>query len=265
MNRRDFISAEAVAAVAAESPFPPSAIAGTVQENPDLLAAQARLMSAQRAVEDAQDALNWIADEWRHLWPLAPEEILDFTGAHITRSSDPCELDILGGYLIRETASLTVRLNARQREATPETCFYIHTEADSRERLARLEASTAKGRTPASLARNAAERTYRIERAKLQMELAHEYETATRRIRQLSGVEAVLDRLAAARDEVRSIAGEIAAMPAFTLEGLRIKAAVLAPTFESIASVTGTPPRDPISQAHYLIASILEMTGGTVK
>ncbi len=50
-------------------------------ENRDLLVAFKRLQSAQRELWDAEDALVWIADEWRHLWPLAPEELLGIANA----------------------------------------------------------------------------------------------------------------------------------------------------------------------------------------
>lgn len=56
----------AVTAIQVEAASP-----AVVVENPDLLAAYVRLQDAQAELHAAKDALEWIADEWRHLWPLA--------------------------------------------------------------------------------------------------------------------------------------------------------------------------------------------------
>ncbi|MFX7329178.1 hypothetical protein ABTI69_20540, partial [Acinetobacter baumannii] len=41
-------------------------------ENPELIAAYERFVAARAERAAAEDALEWLADEWRHLWPLAP-------------------------------------------------------------------------------------------------------------------------------------------------------------------------------------------------
>lgn len=71
----------------------------TGSENPDLLQAHERMIAARTELADAKSALEWIADEWRHLWPLAPEELLG--GANAGFSDTTAERDIVGNRVAR--------------------------------------------------------------------------------------------------------------------------------------------------------------------
>jgi len=81
LNRRRLLIGLAASTAAA----PTVAIANTdaisgaadeIEENPDLIAAWHQHREAEAEYWTAKDELGWLADEWKHLWPLAPEGIL---------------------------------------------------------------------------------------------------------------------------------------------------------------------------------------------
>lgn len=219
------VAAGAVAAVAATSTV---ALAGQgAQENPELLEAYAEYSAAQADVAAGNDALEWLADEWKHLWPLAPEELLEGANAHNRASyieGPPAECDILGRPLMRETAGLTKRLTSAQRVDCATTCFTLQTESNARKRLANWQAHIPKGRTEKSLAKAHATKARFISQLTRQLELAREYEAETARVRAASGVEAMQEQVIAAEARRLAACAAISRFPAYTGQGLRIKA-----------------------------------------
>lgn len=230
-TRRTFLGGLAAASVPAGAGVAAAAIptAGTHvrQENPDLVAAYATFKAAQAELVAAKDALEWLADEWKHLWPLAPEGLLEGANAHNRASyieGPPTECDILGRPLMRETAGLTKRLTPAQRRDCATTCFTLQTESNARKRLASWQAHIPKGRTEKSLAKAHATKARFISQLTRQVELAREYEAETARVRAASGVEAMQEQVLAAEARRRAACAAISRFPAYTCQGLRIKA-----------------------------------------
>lgn len=197
-------------------------------ENPELIAAYDRFLAARAEVAAAEDALEWLVDEWRHLWPLAPEEILG--GANADKSSgsyaDNAERDIAGRFIQRETVDLTKRLSRKWREKHQRTCFHVET-PEQIERVIRGWERPRSGRTAAALARKIAEqqKVLAIYKAKLPVSRAYYAETAA--LRKASGVEQVKQRIEAAKAEIDRAVRAVSHKAAHTIDGLRIKAEVL--------------------------------------
>ena len=127
-------------------------ISGDQAENPELISAYDKFCDACAELKEAQDTLEWLADEWRHQWPLAPEELLLGANAQDGRYTMPAERDIIGRYLVRDTSDLTKRLAPKFRRENWKTCFVIRTANEERQRLERLRRSTPTGRTEKALA-----------------------------------------------------------------------------------------------------------------
>jgi len=194
-------------------------------ENPELIAAYDRFLAARAEVAAAEDALEWLVDEWRHLWPLAPEEILG--GANADKSSgsyaDNAERDIAGRFIQRDTVDLTKRLSRKWREKHQRTCFHVET-PEQIERVIRGWERPRSGRTAAALARNVAvqQRVLAEYRAKLPLSKAYYAETA--RLREASGVEKCKQRLRAARIDESQASRAVSNIEAFTPLGIILKA-----------------------------------------
>lgn len=195
-----------------------------VPENPDLLAAHARLLVAQRELREAKDALDWIADEWRHLWPLAPEPLL--WGANADRGSrtETAERDIVDRFIYRETAELTERFTLKQRQQLPRTCFNIMTSDDARETIARWENSLPRGKTAKSIERHRSNREEALTIYRRRLALAEEYEAKKKMLRDKAGVDPARKRIALAQDTLDFVCCEISNLPAKGMAGLSIKA-----------------------------------------
>lgn len=234
-TRRTFLGGLAAASVpagagVAVAAMPTAGAYHVGQENPDLIAAYADFSAALAEIAAAKDALEWLADEWKHLWPLAPEELLECANAERRSTyiaSAVIESDILGRPLMRDTAALTKRFTPAQRRSLPTTCFTLWTEDSAKKRLAEWEAYTPKGRTPKALANSQARKEKFISELTRRVDLAREYEAATARVKLASGVDAVQDRVAMAGTRCRAACAEISRVPARTGEGLRMKAEAL--------------------------------------
>ncbi|MCZ4430710.1 hypothetical protein O3S81_13475 [Agrobacterium sp. SOY23] len=230
----------AVTAIQAEAAAP-----AVVAENPDLLAAYARLQDAQAELHAAKDALEWIVDEWRHRWPLAPEELLG--GSHANASwgrSDGAERDIVGRFLVRDTSTLCKRFSKRQRQETPTACFFVMSPEDAAETLETLRNRTPSGRSEKALAKSRADLDVAIKRFEHKLVLAQEYETNTAILREAAGVDAAKQRIKEAETRVAVISSQISKIPAFTHEGLVIKADAISASgiFEAMRRSEGIIP-----------------------
>jgi len=210
-------------------------------ENPDLLAAFKRLQSAQKELWDAEDALVWIADEWRHLWPLAPEELLGVANADRGYHDDSGEKDIIGNYLIRDTSALTRRFNKKQRQKTPFTCFSVTSALRAEKNLNFWLNLVPKGRTERALGESRANRLKQIERYQHCLPLAREYEAATKRLREAAGVDKAKARVKTAEADFFQACDDVSRTPAFGIEGMHIKASAInaSSDFETVLRFQG--------------------------
>lgn len=205
----------------------PSPIVAGPRENPDLLRAYDELIASHAELAEAQDALEWLADEWRHLWPLAPEVLLGGANAHIGSCGNNAERDIIGRFMMRDTADLTKRLSRKFRMKGGKTCFSVFTSEECQKHIDFFTAKRPEGRTERALANNRAWIKDQIAWWKQRLVPAREYEAETARLRRESGVQNVKQRIADADLAMCKSRLEISKILAFTHEGLRIKAEAL--------------------------------------
>lgn len=229
-------------------------------ENPELVAAYDNFQAACIELKTAVNDLEWLADEYRHRWPLAPEELLLNANAQENRfSTVVAERDIIGRFLLRDTSVLTKRLARNFRESTPETCFTLLATEKAREMLKRWEQHVPTGRTEKSLARNRAFREEAIRDCERDLALAARYEAETSRLRKEAGADVALKRVKDADEKVNAAAAEVSFLPALTLEGLRMKASaanVGASELKRLVSEDSTP----LGQLARLVTSVLQLT-----
>lgn len=209
--------------------------ASKTAENPVLVKAYERFRNAKAEVTAAQDALEWLADEWRHRWPLAPEQILGGANADSEYGSESAERDIIGRFIYRETACLTKRLSRQIRNEKPALCFSVETTDYIERIIANLEGPRT-ARTPSGLVRKLAlqEKTLAMWQEKIPISQAYYAEIA--RLKKLSGVEQYQDRLASAQAQYRAATLAVATAHAFTVSGIAMKAeAIKSDAFMSVA------------------------------
>ena len=229
-------------------------------ENPELVAAYDNFQAACIELKAAVNDLEWLADEYRHRWPLAPEELLLNANAQENRfSTVVAERDIIGRFLLRDTSVLTKRLASSFRESTPKTCFTLRTTEKARELLERWQQHVPTGRTEKSLARNQAFREEAIRDCERDLAIAARYEEETSRLRKEAGADVAIKRVKDANEKVNATAAEVSFLPALTLEGLWMKASaanVGAHDLKRLVSEDSTP----LGQLVRLMASVLQLT-----
>jgi len=196
----------------------------TQSENRDLLAAYERFISAREELAAANDALEWLVDEWRHRWPLAPEEILGC--ANVDEYTKEAERDIAGNVIFRKTAYLRQNLKRDFVEKHPHTCFQVYPPEFLQEVIERWERPRT-GKTEKALARNIAEQRKVLSEYRHKLRISEQYHAEVARLRMASGVESVNQRLKASREALNRACVDVSNEPAFTVEGLRMKAAAL--------------------------------------
>ncbi len=231
----------------------------SIQENPDLLRAYDEFLAARAEAAAAEDALEWLADEWKHLWPLAPEELLLGANAQYHSSKDSAERDIIGRYLIRDTSMLTTRMSRTHRQETPQTCFAVLSSSQAMETLDGWKRHIPKGRTEKSLASNRAFMEKAIETFERKLALAEKYEAETDSLRRAAGVDDAKNRVAATRGKLHRAEHEVSLIPAFTLEGLRIKAEAIRSDIPDVLLAHNSP----LGCLSRIIQSILDVAGRT--
>lgn len=225
-RRRVLLGLGAATASAAVVVAPSIAKAETVarKENPELLKAHTALKDARKEFEEAKDALTWIADEWKHLWPLAPEALLGCGHVDQAGRNEDAERDIIGRYIKRDTSDLTRRMSsAKFRRENPSICFAVMSPEEASELLEFWKSRVPKGRTEKALATNKATREKFIIDLEEKLILAHRYRAETEAIRKAAGVQEAKDRIETAKKHVRQVGIDISNIEAFTLEGLCIK------------------------------------------
>jgi hypothetical protein len=221
----------AVAAVPASAAVAALPAEPALIENAELIAAYDRFLAARAEVAAAEDALEWLADEWRHRWPSAPEEILGFAnadekdGGHFKDIID-AERDITGRLVFRDTAALTKRFTKKQRQETPRTCFGVY-KPDSLLQTIKGWEQPRTARTERALAKKLADQKRILHEYREKLRLSEIYHAECARLREASGVLQVKRRIEAAKVELDRACSSVSYMPARTAEGLRLKAAVL--------------------------------------
>lgn len=222
-TRRTFLGGIAAASVPAGTSiaaFPSE----TAQENPDLLAAYDRFLASRDEVVAANDALEWLVDEWRHLWPPAPIEILGFANAD--EYTETAERDIAGHIRERDTAELRRKFTAEWLEKHPRACFSVNPPEWLQETIKAWEKPRT-GKTEKALARNLAQQSKVLSEYRQKHRLSEEYHAETARLREASGVEQVKRRIETAEAELDRACTDVSYEPARTIHGLRLKAEVL--------------------------------------
>ncbi|RWX74429.1 hypothetical protein EPK99_24920 [Neorhizobium lilium] len=221
----------------------PIAAAIPVEESPELVRAYDDVVAARCELQAAQQALEWLADEWRHRWPSAPEQILGFANADRSSGNDyaTAEKDIAGRFIYRDTSELTSRMPKKMRQEMPRTCFGVERPEYIRD-IIELWKRPNVARTAAALARREAEQKKAIARLSEKLRLSESYFAETARLRETSGVDAVQERISAAEKAVEEALDRVSRIPALTHYGLRIKACAIGndPDFERWLRIPGT-------------------------
>lgn len=226
-TRRTFLGGAAAASLPVTAGACVAVTHAPIAENPDLLAAYARLQNAKAELREAEEALEWIADEWRHLWPLAPEELLGPAGADRHMGHAVGETDIIGNFILRDCATLTTRLSPQFRKIGRRDCFSIITSTEAQSWMENFQQRKPRGRTPEALAQSQEVIERNIREYSHRVELARAYEKETARLRKAAGVEAAKRRIEDAKEEFFAACSDVSKIPAFGPEGLLIKAEVI--------------------------------------
>lgn len=228
ISRRNLLKQSPAVLVIAATPIGAAVAAVPTQtaqaENPELLAAYDRFLAARAEVAAAEDALEWLVDEWRHLWPLAPEEILGCANADNYTAG--AERDIAGRIIVRETSDMTKRATRRWREEYPRTCFTVHDPDWFQDVIDRWKTPRT-GKTEKALARNRAEQARVLSEYRHKLRLCEEYFAETARLLKASGVDQVKQRIKTARAALDRACSDVSHAPTYTIAGLRLKAEVL--------------------------------------
>ncbi|MBY5788694.1 hypothetical protein [Rhizobium leguminosarum] len=229
-------------------------------ESPELISAYQSFCDACIDLKEAHQAREWLADEWKHRWPLAPEALLWGANAQHGSYLDDGERDIIGRFIMRDTADLTKRMSAKFRRATPRTCFSILTSSRAREIVEKWKRSSPTGRTEKSRVRHQLFRDKMIREYETNIGLAEQYETETARLREISGADAARLRVKEADDRLLKAANEVSQCPAYTVAGLGMKADALAVTASALMKITKSD-ESPLGQIARFIESVAEVAG----
>lgn len=213
-RRRLLLGLAAASTAAATVTVAQPAPAATLAENPELIRlaepqANPELVTLFRDLKEAvaekaaaKDAKEWLADEWRHSWPLAPEEIT-LPGSGEWDSGR--EVDLAGRSIIRPGEK-----NARRLHSLENLTWLAENMASNVDR-ARTEKKRARAlKALAEDTRN--------------LRLAEEYDREIKRIKDASGIRPADARIAAAQQDIYRLSEAILEVPASTIECLIIKA-----------------------------------------
>jgi len=206
ISRRSLLAAAPGAVMAAGTPALAAGVANSpTSESPELVAAYADFVAACAVHRAAVDAMEWLADEWRHRWPLAPDRI---TWPSAT-GTDKAETGIVGRPLTRPESGKVRGLQDLR---------WLKASADGDHALqARRKPSAAR------LARRAAALAER--RKAYEAGVAYYAETA--RLREISGGYEAKARTNSALAAVHATASMVASIPALTFAGITYKAEAL--------------------------------------
>ena len=229
ITRRNLLKQSPAAVVLAAAPIGVAVSALPAEaapvENPELIAAYDRFVAARAEVAAAEEALEWLVDEWRHMWPLAPVEIIGFPNADEYTAG--AERDIAGRIIKRKTAGLGKLSRSRGFvERYPETCFQVYSPELLQDIIARWEKPRT-GKSEKTLARKLAEQAKMLAEYRRKLRLSEQYYAETARLREASGVEDVKQRIKTANAALDRACTDVSYESAYTISGLRLKAEVL--------------------------------------
>jgi len=198
VNRRALLASLAAATTAAAGGASASV---SISENPTLLALGDKLAAAIAEYWEAVEARDWIIAEWRHRWPLAPDQIT-MTGKWPTSSE---EKDMAGRPIIRPGEERPRRVFTLQ-ELNQWVGFVKH-------RIARTKSDRLRTKGVADLAK-----------CRKDLEKGEAYWGEIDRLREVSGLNSAKQRIETARELIEKIAAEVMAEEARTMEGVVIHA-----------------------------------------
>ncbi|RWB98839.1 MAG: hypothetical protein EOQ56_19070 [Mesorhizobium sp.] len=230
INRRRMLLGLAAASTAAAAITVASAAGCAPVENPELVRLGNRLSDASAEYLAALEEIEWIAAEWKHRWPLAPNEITwprgDFTNG---------ERDIAGRFLRRPGEELRCVRDVRN--------------------LAAIVATDRPLRHNASDAMRARHANW-LATAKRELKIGKAYHAETARLRDVSGMDLAKARAAAAKKSLSDLVTAIMEQPGTTMEGMLIKAQAIS-TYEK--SIARKYPFEAELWAAQLAASVLRL------
>ncbi|MER8882578.1 hypothetical protein [Mesorhizobium sp. M0816] len=234
VNRRRLLlglAAASTAAAAAALTVAPPAHSATVAENPELIRLGKQLPDASAEYLAALEEIEWIAAEWKHRWPLAPDEITWPRGDYTDGERD------IAGRLLKRPGEERVRCVRDVRN------------------LAAIVATDRPLRHNASEAMRA-RRAHWLARAKRELKLGKAYQAQTTRLRDISGMDLAKARAAAAKKSLSDLVTAIMEQPGTAMEGMLIKAQAVTTFNKAIARKY---PLESELWAAQLAASVLQL------
>ncbi|UVC12887.1 hypothetical protein [Mesorhizobium onobrychidis] len=210
VNRRRLLLGLAAASTAAAAlTVAPPAHSATVAENPELIRLGNQLPEASTEYLAALEEIEWIAAEWKHRWPLAPDEITLPRGNYIDG-----ERDIAGRFLRRPGEELRCVRDIENLTAIVATDRPLRHNASEAMRVRRADW---------------------LARAKRELKMGKAYHAETARLRDVSGMDRAKARAAAAKKSLSDLVTAIMEQPGTTMEGMLIKAQAITTFNKAIA------------------------------
>lgn len=212
IDRRRLLLGLAAASTAAATVAVAQAAPAPVFENPELIALSQEFKAAVAKKAAAVHAKEWLIDEWRHRWPLAPDEI---TLPGVSKWDSDGEVDLAGRPIIRPGEAHARRLR-------------------SLDKLTSLAESMAAFLEKARNEKDRERKLAALARDKRNLCLGEEYYREIERIKDASGIRAADARIGAAKGEICRLGESIMAIPPSSVACLTMKAEAVEVWFETM-------------------------------
>lgn len=200
------VGVPSLAAATAAAPDP------SKDENSALIAAWKQFRFAEDEFQEAKEALQWLVDEWKHLWPRASES----ARWHGSLGGE-VEVD-MAGRSYRDEKGRVIFLKTREQLA------------ESRE-----WAVNRRPRTRVKDQEKEKQRRQKWERERLaEIEAAEAYYVRVAEVRKEAGADAAHSRVDRARKKLEELADRVSRERALTLYGVRLQADVFYFTMENM-------------------------------
>lgn len=197
-----------------------AATSETSVENPELLDAYTWFLATKVKVAEINEELEWLADEWRHRWPAAPDEILGWPADN--DETENAERDIIGRRIMRNPNDIPKKKRRNDKPA----CFTVH-RVEWLQRMIEIHQEPRTTRTERGRLRAIADQMRFLAEFNEQLRLSRKYHAEITRLRNESGVDEIHRRLARAKSDVGFAAAAVTRADARTTVGLVMKAQVL--------------------------------------